>query len=125
MSDVELGTLYETNQELYKQIEAPSEQEIDKQLAQVGAWFSSQFYKNYYLLYCREKHDFTIFHLENSEYFEAVQELKQVLQSRGTILEIVYSHDFHFYECWVRDEETEEVNMYAFFSCDDWVIDIE
>lgn len=123
MADVELGTLYEANKEAYKNIKPPSKKEIDRQLAQIGAWLSSQYFKSYYMLYCREKHDFTIFHINDAEYLEAVQEIKEVLQTRGIILEVIYSHDFEFYECWVKDGD--EVSMYAFFPCEDWVIEVE
>lgn len=123
MADMELGTLYETNQELYKHLTPPSEKELDTQLASIGAWFSSKYRDTYFMLLCREKNDYTVFRLKGSEYFEAIQELKEVLQSRGTILEVVYSHDFHFYECWVRDDEG-NVSMYAFFPCDDFVIEV-
>lgn len=123
MTQIQADTLYKVNQELYKQITPPKEKEVNKILAQVGAWLSSKFQEEYFMLYCREKDDFTIFHLEGSEYFEAVQELKEVLLSRGTILDIVYSHDFHFYECWIKNGN--DVSMYAFFPCGDWVITIE
>lgn len=123
MTDVEMGTLYEANQEAYKNLTPPDEKELDTQLASVGAWFSSKYKDTYFMLLCRELYDFTVFKLEGSEYFEAVQELKEVLESRGTILEVVYSHDFHFYECWIKDK-TGEVFMYAFFPCDDFVIEV-
>lgn len=125
MADIEMGTLYEANKEAYKQINPLSDKRIDKELAQIGAWMSSQYFNSYYLLYCREKHDFTIFHLKDSEYLEAVQEIKEVLETRGQILDISYSHDFEFYECWIKNIETEEISMYAFFPCEDWVIEVE
>lgn len=125
MTEIEFNTLYGVNQELYKQIASPSDAEIDRQLSKLGAWLSVKFQNTYFMLLCREKYDFTIFKLENSQYFEATKELKEVLQSRGTIIEIVFSPEHQFFECWVRDEETEEVSMYAFFPCDEWVITIE
>lgn len=123
MADVELGTLYEANKEAYKQLTPPTDEEIDNQLTSIGAWFSSKYDDTYFMLLCRELYDFTIFRLKNSEYFEAIQEIKEVLQSRGTILEIAYSHDFHFYECWIKTDN-DEVFMYAFFPCDDFVIEV-
>lgn len=123
MADIEIGTLYEANKEAYKTVTPLSNKKIDKELAQIGAWLSSQYFNSYYLLYCREKHDFTIFHLNDSEYLEATQELKTVLQNRGDIIDIVYSHDFEFYECWVKNNE--DISMYAFFPCEDWVIEVE
>lgn len=124
MSEVELDTLYNVNRKLYENVDFPTEMELDHQLASVGAWFSAIFEHNYFMLLCREKYDFTIFKVEHS-YNEAIQELREVLESRGRIIEIVFSHDFDFYECWVKDEETDEISMYAFFPCDDWVIDVD
>lgn len=124
MAEVVMGTAYEINKEIWGQLANPDEQIIKTQLGSLGSWLSSNYKNHYYMLLCREKHDYTIIHLKQSAYYEAAQEVQEVLETRGSIIDIGYSHEFGFYECWVREPDG-EVNMYAFFPCDDWVIEVE
>lgn len=125
MAKVELGTAYEINQELWKQIAEPSEEMITTQLASLCSWLSSNYKNHYYMLLCREKNDYTVFHMVNSSYYELGKELKEVLNSRGKIIDISYSSKFGFYECWIKDEENDSYSMYVFFPCEDWVVKVE
>ena len=127
MAEIELGTAYEINKELWKQIAQPSEDMIKTQLASLCSWLSSNYKNHYYMLLCREKNDYTIFYIKQSAYYELGKEMKEVLESRGEIVDISYSHKFGFYECWVREhgQDEDEYTMYAFFPCDDWVIEVE
>ena len=123
MAEVEIDTLYGINKQLYKKIN-PNKNNINMQLNALEIWFSALLNNKYFMLLCRERNDYTIFHIK-SDYKKAISELREVLESRGTILDMVYSEEFKLYECWIKDYEDEEVFMYAFFPCDDWVINIE
>lgn len=130
MAKVELGTAYEINKELWKQITQPTEEVIRTQLASLCSWLSSNYKNHYYMLLCREKNDYTIFYIKQSSYYELGTEVKEVLESRGTIIDISYSHKFGFYECWIKEhkineDDEDEYSMYAFFPCDNWVVEVE
>lgn len=127
MPQATLGTLYEANQQMYQQLATPSDKIIEKQLNKMLDWIINNLIHCYYfMLLCREKYDFTIFSCSQyTDYENLKNEIKEVLQSRGTIIEIRLSDNKDMYECWVREEETKEVSMYAFFDCNDWVIEIE
>lgn len=124
MAEIGLGTAYEINKEIWSSLANPDETTIRTSLNSLGSWLSSNFANHYYMLLCREKYDFTIFHIHQSNYYDTAMEVKEVLETRGTIIDINYSHEFGFYECWVRDTNN-EVSMYAFFPCDDWVVEVE
>jgi len=75
------------------------------------------------MLLCRERYDFTIFHLyelqnENPPSV-AAKELIQILQNRGHILSIEQEQDA--FEIWLSIDE--EAFAYYLFACDDWVIE--
>lgn len=125
MADVVLGNQYDLNRDLWKQIATPTDKTIDLQLASLGAWLSYHYNKNdYFMLYCRELHDFIIFFFKNQNYTKFTKELKECLETRGRILSIEYSHGSDYYECWVRQYEDDEPRMYAFFNCTDWIVKV-
>ena len=75
------------------------------------------------MLLCRERYDFTVFHLyelqnENPPSI-AAKELIKILQNRGDILSIEKEQDA--FEIWLSIDE--EVFAYYLFACDDWVIE--
>lgn len=45
------------------------------------------------MLMCKERSDFTMIHIENNHYPQAVKELKEILQERGTISSLQYIED--------------------------------
>lgn len=124
MAQIELDTLYGINKQLYAKIN-PDQEKIDERLNQIkllGSW------NQYYMLLCREKNDYTIFHINENLAFKDEQirkEIKEVLESRGTIIDIVQMNQLDFCECWIRENDTNEIFMYAFFPCQDWVIEVE
>ena len=119
---VTAGSLYEMNQQLFKKIKAPSKESIDIELANIGAWFSSNFKTKYYMLLCKERSDYTMFHLENFNYSKAVQELREVLEERGEIMGFDFIHGENAYQCWVRERD-EDRNVYMFMLFDaDWMV---
>ncbi len=120
MTEVELGTTYSLNQTAFQHIEPPAEPILRQELKHCAEW-ASLTQQKYYMLLCRELNDYTIFYMEHEKLFELTEEIKEVLESRGVILEIAFSHASNFFECWVR-RDNGQVNMYAFFPCDDWVV---
>lgn len=44
------------------------------------------------MLMCKERSDFTLFHVTDNQFTKAVQELQEVLRGRGQILAIQYQH---------------------------------
>lgn len=76
----------------------------------------------YFMLMCKEKSDFTLIHLNGYNYKRASDEVKEILESRGTLLAIDYVHGENHYECWVREEaedpENSEVFMFKLFDAD-------
>ncbi|HAU87135.1 MAG TPA: hypothetical protein DCW90_17100 [Lachnospiraceae bacterium] len=119
MATVELDS-YSIHKQLYSKVDPPDEQTLKTQLASVGAWFSTNLKCNDYTLMCREKYDFTVLHFEDMNYDKGTQEVRSLLESRGTIMDIAYSHATGGYECWVKDSEN-EVSMYLLFESP-WII---
>ena len=119
---ITVGSLYEMNKQLFKQIKPPSERIINLELANIGAWFSANINTKYYMLLCKERSDYTMFRLENFNYSKAVQELKEVLEERGDIMGFDFVHGENAYQCWVRERDDDH-NVYMFMLFDaDWMV---
>jgi ubiquitin C-terminal hydrolase len=74
------------------------------------------------MLLCRERYDFTVFHLyeklNRNPPEAAAKELIDVLKNRGKILSI--EKFANYWEIWLAIDE--EAFVYYLFNCDDWVI---
>lgn len=132
-------TNYEANQQMYAKLDAPDEAELNTKFANVGAWLSFRMKHSYFMLLCRERNDYTMIHVNNFNFDAAVQELREILESRGEIIDIDYQHGQDNYLCWVRERvspETQEmlddigdniylpqVWAYVFFEADDFVVE--
>lgn len=114
---------YDIHKQLYAQME-PNQERIDKQLTNIGAWFSAKYPCKYFLCMCKEISWYTVFYLKSMNYDKAVQELKKTLDFRGTIVDIDYVHTEDAYECWIKNSEG-EVEMYYLFPYDWGVIEID
>lgn len=119
MAEIELDN-YTIHKQLFSQTDPVSEEKINEKLASIGAWFSSNLNCNDYTLMCRERYDFTVLHFEDMNYEKATQELRSLLKSRGTIMDIIFSHGNAAYECWIKDPDGEVV-LYMFFESP-WII---
>jgi len=81
--------------------------------------------KDYWMLLCRERNDFTVFITKNTNNCKKVsEELMPTLQNRGLILLIDEQPD-GAYEIWIRDPETNENFAYYLFDYSNAIIDIE
>jgi len=87
-------------------------------------WFN-WYLDGYAMLLCRERYDFTVFHL----YMKAnpnppkiaAKELIDLLKERGKILSIEKEIDDNKWEIWLKINK--EIFAYYLFPCDDWVIE--
>lgn len=128
MADFTLGNLYQANCSIMKTIKPVPEHKMKIDLANIGAWMSSFKDAKYFMLMCKERSDFTLIHLNDYNYLKAVQEIREVLEERGTLLAIEYIHGENHYECWVRKEgetpEQSEVFMFMLFDADWMIIEV-
>lgn len=122
---VVVGSLYEMNQQLFKQMALPSKKKIDLDFANIGAWFSSHKDIKYYMLLCKERSDYTIFHFNGFNFNKAVDELRATLEERGDIMGIDYIHGDDVFQCWVRERgEDPDVYMFMLFDANWMVVEI-
>lgn len=124
MANIEM-TNYEIHKQLFQKIDPPDRTKLKKLFSSVGAWFSTDIECNYYMLLCREKNDYTVFHFNNMNYDQGQQSVQRLLENRGTILDIIYVHGQDAYECWIKEKSSSEVYMYMLFPYNWGVIEIE
>ena len=126
--NVSLGTLYDFNKQILSKQKKLNQFEIDQIKSEIEEWFNWQI-DGYAMLLCRERYDFTIFHLyekQNSNPCKiAVTELIDLLKNRGEILSIEKDITNSYmtnnaWEIWLKIDG--EAFAYYLFNCDDWVI---
>ena len=69
------------------------------------------------MLMCKERSDFTWFHITDNQFTKGIQELKEVLEERGQVLAIQYQHGEDAFEIWVKSKD-DEVFMFMLFSAE-------
>lgn len=121
MANIEVSQ-YDIYKNLYANMDPLDDSKLSSRLNTIGNWFGAKLPNTYFMLLCRERNDYTIFKLKSPNYYQACQELKETLQSRGDIIDIEYIHGDDCYQCWVKN--TGAVSMYMLFPCDDFVIEI-
>ena len=123
--NVSLGTLYDFNKQILSKQKKLNQFDIDQIKPEIEEWFNWQI-DGYAMLLCRERYDFTIFHLyekQNSNPCKiAVTELIDLLNNRGNILSIEKDSNTinNAWEIWLEIDK--EIFVYYLFNCDDWVI---
>lgn len=123
---VSLGTLYDFNKQMISKEGAMSQSKIDALRSELEEWFNWQI-DEYVMLLCRERYDFTVFHLYIKANINppkiAVSELIDLLKSRGKILSIEKDSNVmnNAWEIWLEIDG--EAFAYYLFNCDDWVIE--
>lgn len=140
MSKIAGQTNYEINQEGYRHIDPLQEPELTEKLVNIGAWFSFLSNIKYVGILCRERNDYTLIHLNNYNYDKAIQELREILESRGEIMDVIYEHGQDYFQIWIKERYTEDIDnaiqglnykwkpqvwMFAVFNATDWVIEVE
>lgn len=119
MSEVEMGTLYELNKQIMSQLPPQDKNTMNHNWNVIGDWFSKD-QKRWFMLMCKERSDFTLFHITDNQFTKGVTELQEVLKERGEILAIQYQHGEDAFEIWVR-ESKDEVYMFMLFEAE-WMI---
>lgn len=121
MADVAFGNLYELNKQVMSQLPPQTEDIMAHNWAVIGDWFGKD-KDRWFMLMCKERSDFTFFHITDNQFVKGVQELKEVLEERGQILAIQYLHGEDAFEIWVKNEE--EVFMFMLFAAGWMIVEI-
>lgn len=101
-------SLYDLNRSVIFNLPPQDESILNKNFKNIDSWFCK--YDNpWFMLMCKERSDFTIIHITN--YSRTIQELKEILQERGTISSLQYNQDQDSWEIWVKDEKEAYVFM--------------
>lgn len=122
--EITLGTLYDFNKRLILKQKKLTNKKIESIKKELEEWFNWQI-DGYALLLCRERYDFTIFHLyeklNRNPPAVAAAELIEVLNNRGQILSIEKdSNNDKVWEIWIKIGQ--EAFAYYLFNCDDFVV---
>ena len=125
-NEVILGNLYDMNKQAMLSQPVLTKEQIDEIKPDLEDWFNWTL-DGYAMLLCRERYDFTVFHLYEKENPDppqiAVTELIDLLKNRGKILSIEKDSETmnNAWEIWVKIDG--EAFVYYLFGCDDWVIE--
>ena len=118
---IPIGTLYDFNKQIILRQGKLTGKKIESIKKELEDWFNWQI-DGYAMLLCRERYDFTVFHLyeklNRNPPAVAANELIDILKNRGKILSIEQEEDK--WEIWL--EIGGEAFAYYLFNCDDWVI---
>ena len=123
--NVSLGTLYDFNKQMMLKQGKLSKSKLKAIEPKLEDWFNWQI-DGYAILLCRERYDFTVFHLYEKQNLNppevAVTELIDLLKNRGKILSIEKDSNVmnNAWEIWLEIDG--EAFAYYLFNCDDWVI---
>ena len=120
-----MGTLYDMNLYFYEQLPSIDPKKFDQMLQNAAMWFSSEPDNKYFMFFCRELFDFTIFNFKNPNYSLGKEELCNLIHTRAKDLkDIVYNHDTNTYDFWLVSSLDGKVHMYKLFMCGDFIIEI-
>ena len=123
--NVSLGTLYDFNKQMMLNQGKLNKSKLKAIEPELEEWFNWQI-DGYAMLLCRERYDFTVFHLYEKQNLNppevAVTELIDLLKNRGKILSIEKDSNVmnNAWEIWLEIDG--EAFAYYLFNCDDWVI---
>ena len=123
--NVSLGTLYDFNKQMMLKQGKLSKSKLKVIEPELEEWFNWQI-DGYAMLLCRERYDFTVFHLYENQNLNppkiAVTGLIDLLKNRGKILSIEKDSNVmnNAWEIWLEIDG--EAFAYYLFNCDDWVI---
>lgn len=117
-------TLYDMNKQIIDKEKPLTTEQLKEIQEKLETWFN-WYLDGYAMLLCRERYDFTVFHL----YMKAnpnppkiaAKELIDLLKERGKILSIEKEIDDNKWEIWLKINK--EIFAYYLFPCDDWVIE--
>lgn len=123
--NIPLGTLYDFNKQMMLKQSKLNKTDLKTIKSELEEWFNWQL-DGYAMLLCRERYDFTVFHLYEKQNPNpskiAVTELIDLLKNRGNILSIEKDSNTinNAWEIWLNING--EAFVYYLFNCDDWII---
>lgn len=123
---ITLGNLYELNRQAMATHPLMKDSAIEKIKPNLEDWFNDTI-DGYAMLLCRERYDFTVFHLYEKANPHpqkvATTEFIQLLKERGKILSIEKDSNIinNAWEIWLKIGD--EAFAYYLFKCDEWVIE--
>jgi hypothetical protein len=124
MAELELGNLYDINKKNMEQFKPYDAILLKKKCNEVTKEIIDDLSSQFWMLLCREKYDYTIFHLvsifDNEEFTEA---LFDCLNNRGKVLDISRKEDRN-YEIWIKRYKDEEIVVYYLFNYQYGVIEV-
>lgn len=126
MGNVELGTIYDINKAIYHEKDLLPETLTKELYKKVYLWFKEKALcgANYYMFLCRDRQDYTIFNFIKYNPQKGLDELKDLINSRGKLKDIVYNEKYNYYEFWIYVEALDKEYLYILFPCDDFIIEI-
>lgn len=122
MSDISMGTILEHNKSIIRQQPLPSDVEIKRMYQSVDAYFLAK-NEEFYMLYCKEQSDFTVFQfLPSGKISQATADLKECIVNRGKLFSIDKTEDGIALEIWIKVDD--EPYVYYLFPYTNAVIKI-
>lgn len=121
MAEVEMGTLYDLNKQIMLQLPPQNKTTMDYNWNVIGDWFGKD-KTRWFMIMCKERSDFTFLHILNNNFLAGVQELQEILGSRGEVRAIQYQHGEDAFEIWVKIED--EIFMFMLFGADWMVVEV-
>ena len=117
---IEIGTLYELNQQAMQKEKGMTDEELEKIRPNLEAWFNWQL-DGYAMLLSNDRHDYTVFHLYQKQNpyppRVAVDELFITLKNRGIIqsIEQTLEDDCKSWEIWLKIYDGEKYQSYVYY----------
>lgn len=112
-----MGTVYEINQRVIKNLKPLSKSKVKESVNKLGIFVANKG-NDFYMLYCKEKSDITLFLVKDLEVYK--EDMLECMENRGEIISIEMTEDKGAYEIWLRDNETD--SCYYFFPYDSAVV---
>lgn len=119
---VSLGNMYDFNKAAYEKETPLDPIYYNKQCTSAGEWIIG---RDYSMLLCRERFDYTIFHKNFDASPEAAKkELWETLNNRGEIMDFELNND-GAWEIWIRDFLTHEPFVYYLFDYSSAIVEVK
>lgn len=114
-------SLYDFNKTNMAQIKPYDPIVLNKICIQVAEdiWYNAS---PYWMLLCRERNDYTIFHIVHNKE-ELQKAIFECLNNRGYVLDITKQPDDN-YEIWIRDFDTNDNVAYYLFDYNNAIIEV-
>ena len=128
MSELNMGNLYEVNQNLSSQMPLMAEPVKAGLYPKLADWFANHV-SRYAMMYCHEQRDITLFNKDTEDYGQASKAVKilfEAIENRGGLVSCDPA-DGDAWEIWIRiEEEPDSLTDYCYylFNYDAGVIEV-